>query len=430
MTDYKTYAWNKASDDKRLNAREYIIEDGTEPTDDRLKNFIWRSLGTEGQNKIKNFLDNREQNIVNFTERMQEKKKHKKTLKAVQHIEKTVKRRINKKLNYDKLQLLKYQGERTRRFLQHGRNIKKSTFSFQAPEGTSYNVGNALGEVIIPLPFDDLAEFENKLGEHAYETCIQLFDNGVHPLDYNILIETDFIDLVTEQIQPRTFNSRYYKASSRSQISETVQSIQSDLKAQMLVPKDKSSLTFHQGILMKLTYRGDESKKKTPKKPKKNKKFAGSYINHLTLPCFTGTIRRADMESYKKNKQYQHIFNIMNEDNLCFVYYLILVKYLCEEELCRPSKFDRQHLRPTVLPHETHKFLHYLPFIVYHTEALNKIAEHAIAMGFPNKTKEEALEYVRNNNVSYLMYDTLCKRLMKELSNHFPFDVNDSALIK
>lgn len=81
-----------------------------------------------------------------------------------------------------------------------------------------------------------------------------------------------------------------------------------------MVPQNKSGLSFVEGIFFELTYIVDKSKEK---------KEAGTFVNHLDIPCFEKGIRGTDMKNYQKDKQQQYVFNIMNSDNLCFIYYII-----------------------------------------------------------------------------------------------------------
>ncbi len=74
------------------------------------------------------------------------------------------------------------------------------------------------------------------------------------------------------------------------------------------------------------------------------------------------------MYNYTKGND-SYIFNIMNQnDNLCFIYYIILIKYLCEYNT----------LKPKVNPNEINLFIPYLPLINYPDIIFNKITKRIL----------------------------------------------------
>jgi len=100
---------------------------------------------------------------------------------------------------------------------------------------------------------------------------------------------------------------------SKNNIAEISNELRKDIEQKIQVHQKKSGVTFEHGVFFELTYRVDKSK------DKREKKKAGSYVNHLNIPCFTKPVRDTDMKNFQGDKQQQRVFNIIDNDDLCFL---------------------------------------------------------------------------------------------------------------
>ncbi len=164
---------------------------------------------------------------------------------------------------------------------------------------------------------------------------------------------------------------------------------------------------------MQIDYRIDHTKIK--------KKRGGSYIDHESIQCFTRNVRKDDikrMYNYTKGSE-SYIFNIMNQnDNLCFIYYIILIKYLCEYNT----------LKHKVNPNEINLFIPYLPLINYPNTIINEEAKRIIEKHFPNGN---TLESIRDGKYTRKYFNN-CELFMNILNNSsfIPVNADNAELIK
>ncbi len=190
----------------------------------------------------------------------------------------------------------------------------QSFFEFREPvPGCKYNIGKARGEIIIPMKQTDLSMFYSEIHRCLYKTPTQLVDNIRGSLDFSIISVTDWHQNNDDTIFPRTERTAYKLISSRNQIILLCDETVNELTAKLLIPMQRSGLSFNRGVLMKIDYRIDRTKIK--------KKRGGSYIDHQSIQCFTKNVRKDDikrMYNYTKGSD-SYIFNIMNQnDDLCF----------------------------------------------------------------------------------------------------------------
>ena len=120
-------------------------------------------------------------------------------------------------------------------------------------------------------------------------------------------------------------------------------------------------------------YRINRSTQKT----ERSKKYkGGAYINHLDVPCFTNKLRAnciTRMNNYNIHKEDTYIYNIVNpNDNLCFLRYVILIKFLSDVKQREYLKdFHLSKLFPTVNPDNLAAFIPFTPFIRYPSDENN-----------------------------------------------------------
>ena len=99
-----------------------------------------------------------------------------------------------------------------------------------------------------------------------------------------------------------------------------------------MTPTGASGLSFKNGILVRVEYYANMS---SEKKNKKGKYKGGKWIDHMTIPCFARKVRTDDfkaMDNYTVNKP-SYIYNIKNtDDDLCFIRYIIVAKFISNEE--------------------------------------------------------------------------------------------------
>ena len=172
---------------------------------------------------------------------------------------------------------------------------------------------------------------------------------------------------------------------------------------------------------MKLQYRINRSTQKT----ERSKKYkGGAYINHLDVPCFTNKLRTnciTRMNNYNIHKEATYIYNIVNpNDNLCFLRYVILIKFLSVVKQREYLKdFHLSKLFPTVNPDNLGMFIPFVPFVRYPSDGssysqANQYSEDIIKKHFPCLKHEETLEKVKQNMVTR-GYIIDCHKLMSWL---------------
>jgi len=252
-------------------------------------------------------------------------------------------------------------------------------FNFVEPSpGCHYDIGNSLGYVLIPIPsgkrkplytaeeFAYLMEkgilnpdadpmgskvelSQNQLlefiHENTYNITEQIFDNFGGRVDVQIITVTQWGRIneedekhMTEEakkqsIDIRIHNTKFFQTHSRNNIFNTCDAIVESLDRQYIMHVEHSGLHFSNGIVMKLQYRINRSHEK---KERTRKYKGGSYIDHFDIPCFTKKLRITcvtRMNNYNTKKEATYIYNIVNpNDNLCFLRYIILIKFLSVAE--------------------------------------------------------------------------------------------------
>ena len=136
-----------------------------------------------------------------------------------------------------------------------------------------------------------------------------------------------------------------------------------------------------------------------------------------------------------------YIYNFKNNSNdLCFLYYVILVKYLCNIESHEYLKYEGKDslksyythkLAPKVNPDQLQYFIPFVPFISYPLEKFNDEAKRIIEKHYSDMSMGSALDNVKLNKFTReYIYD--CCRFMKMLDNSSMFTINadDADLIK
>lgn len=350
----------------------------------------------------------------------------------------------DKKEDKSNLENLKKAGRDIREHLEHGENKRESFFRFEEPvPGCKYNIGEARGDIIIPLDQADLSEHLAEIHRCVYLTVEQLFDNINKTLDIHVISLTEWLHSDSDgrlTVIPNTQRSKTYTVSARNQIMNFCDMLIQELTAKLEVPQKRSNLRFKQGVLIKLHYRSDLTKIKKESK-KKNK--GGSYIDHQSVQCFTSNVRKDDLKkmyNYVVGKD-SYIYNIINRyDDLCFLRYIILVKYLCNVERHEYLKYEGKDsfknyythkLVPKVNPDRIEFFIAYFPFINYPQARFNDEAKNIIEKHYPNMSIASALESVKANKFTR-EYIYACCNFMKMLndSNMFPINADDANLIK
>ena len=123
------------------------------------------------------------------------------------------------------------------------------------------------------------------------------------------------------------------------------------------------------------------------KKKKSGKNKGGKWVDHMTIPCFTTKVRTDDlkaMDNYTVRKP-TYIYNIKNrDDDLCFLRYIIVTKYLSLEHHSPYLKYENEKEQfknyyisrrlPQINPEELYKMDCLLPFIQYPLGEINEKA--------------------------------------------------------
>ena len=162
---------------------------------------------------------------------------------------------------------------------------------------------------------------------------------------------------------------------SRNQIPSKCDEIIEMLLGKIMMPQGKSGLSFFESILFRIEYYSNLS---SEKRDKKGKNKGGKWVDHLSIPCFTPRVRTDDlkaMDNYTVKKP-SYIYNIKNkDDDLCFIRYLIVTKFLSLEEhtpylLYRNEKERYKNYyvskrSPQIDPHTIDRIDAFLPFINY-----------------------------------------------------------------
>ena len=287
----------------------------------------------------------------------------------------------------------------------------------------------------------------------------QLFDNLNKSINFRVLsipewLHFDVNGLAT--VVPRTENSKYYDLKARNDLMSICDKLIQEFTAKLEVPQKRSGLKFKQGVLIKLQYRTDYTKIKKEKK-KKNK--GGSYIDHQTINCFTSNVRKDDikrMYNYVVNNKKtavkskckgngksdtSHIYNIINQyDYLCFLRYIILVKYLCNIENHEYLKYEEKDsfknycthkLVPKVNPDQIQYFIPFVPFISYLLTKFNDEAKRMIGRHYSDMSIGSALDNVKLNKFTREYINDCCRFMkMSNDSSMFPINADDADLIK
>src|SRR5690606_14958776 len=113
---------------------------------------------------------------------------------------------------------------------------------------------------------------------------------------------------------------------------------------------------------------------------KRNNKKAGTYVNHIkVLPCFTKAVRGHEMK--------EHIINIKNGDNLCFLYYIINNKFFSYVK--QHEKYEHRFTRMyDPIPEDFEKafpyYLSMLPLIRYPIQSFNEESQRILEKYFPD----------------------------------------------
>jgi len=203
----------------------------------------------------------------------------------------------------------------------------------------------------------------------------------------------------------------------------------------MVSTQKVSGMSFKQGVYIHIDYVVDYTNTKKGRK-------GGSGFSPLINPCFTKSIRGKDMLNYQSNNKEQYIFNVENkDDNLCFLYNLIALKYLSEvlrKEFLKYEGNDAfkshyiEKLKPFILPQSIIRMQYYLPFIVYPKEDMNLRAKSLLDDFFPNKYRSEILAIIQQNDFNTLYkYSKACSEFAKYLnaSSMFPLKADYVDLI-
>ena len=221
---------------------------------------------------------------------------------------------------------------------------------------------------------DELLSF---IHETTYNITEQLFDNLGGKIDTQVItvthwkdeehtydetgapINSDIIDI------ERINNTRFFETSARNDIFTTCDSIVDSLRKQYDMHEKASHAFLVRGLVMKLQYRINKSHEKT----ERTKKHKGdSYINHFDVPCFTNKVRTnciTRMNNFNTKRESTYIYNIVNpNDNLCFLRYVILIKFLSAAgQRAYLNKFHIPQILPLVNPENLGAFIPFIPFV-------------------------------------------------------------------
>ena len=104
------------------------------------------------------------------------------------------------------------------------------------------------------------------------------------------------------------------------------------LVGKMMIPQGKSGLSFKEGVLIRVEYYANL---RNENKNKSGKYKGEKWVDHMTIPCFTTKVRTDDlkaMDNYTTKKP-SYIYNIKNnDDDLCFIRYIIVIEFLSVEQ--------------------------------------------------------------------------------------------------
>ena len=120
------------------------------------------------------------------------------------------------------------------------------------------------------------------------------------------------------------------------------------------------------------------------------------------------------MNNYNIHKEDTYIYNIVNpNDNLCFLRYVILIKFLSIVKQREYLKtFHLSKLFPIVNPDNLAAFIPFTPFVRYPSDENNinpnHYSEEILKKHFPGLKHEEALSKVNLNMVTLLTVIDLC----------------------
>ena len=313
------------------------------------------------------------------------------------------------------------------------------SFKFIEPvPGCIYNMGRANGYIIIPMDQTSINDYLTYIYRYSFHVITQLHNEIGRPLDIQVMSSCNFENIPEEgidsEIYERAFRLKPVKIVSTNQIQSSVESIRNELDAQLLIPKNVSGLTFQRAVYMRIDYWQNESKSH---KSNKRKYIGGKGINFelRNIPVFTKPLRKYEKINYRNNNETQLVFNIKNNDNLCFLYYIVLIKYLTD--VMKHEKYERYLIKPRVLPTEIDKIIAFLPLIVFPDDALNEESDKIIRKYF-NQSKSSMLplhlQSLRDDQINIYNlpkgYLNDCKLLVKMLDNIYPMNADDADLIK
>ena len=179
--------------------------------------------------------------------------------------------------------------------------------------GCKYDIGEAFGTIVVPMNQTDMRKYLNDMDRITNDILHQIKEKIGSSIDVHILSQCIFFDHRNDEEQDRTDRSKNKKLMSKNNIAEISHELCDDVEQKIQVHQKKSGVTFEHGVFFELTYRVDKSK------DKREKKKAGSYVNHLNIPCFTKPVRDTDMKNFQGDKQQQRVFNIIDNDDLCFL---------------------------------------------------------------------------------------------------------------
>ena len=143
------------------------------------------------------------------------------------------------------------------------------------------------------------------------------------------------------------------------------------------------------------------------------------------------------MNNYNVKKEATYIYNIVNpNDNLCFLRYIILIKFL---SIAGQRKymdiFNIPQILPLVNPENLNAFIPYVPFVSYPDNIANQYSDEIIKRHFPGLKHEDALNKVKLDNTPK-EYIIDCIKYMQwlntteEISFSFPVNADNPHLIE
>ena len=311
--------------------------------------------------------------------RKEEEKKRKEARKARSDTEKRT----------EKYASLQRKGIEFKDFLDEGEDVRVSDIPFTEPApGCKYNIGESTGYVIIPLTEQLMKDFLIKSYEYLMNVAEQLYDGIGKRISLNLMSVSLWSRIMegeegSELLETHTHNTKFRSFISRNQIKEKCDEVIKMLMDKMMMPQGKSGLSFKVGDLIRIEYYANLSNEL---KTRSRKNRGGQWVDHKSIPCFTAKVRTEDikaMDNYTVNKP-TYIYNIKNtNDDLCFIRYMIVVKflsklkkfpYLIHDDPKEKFKdyYTSYHL-PGVNPENLGVMDLFFPFICYPDKEINSI---------------------------------------------------------